>query len=278
MRRIACTCNNSPARPVDFFDDALSGGDMDSIRYAAFALLALGASPLSAEPTAVEFSSGDDRVTLIELYTSEGCSSCPPAERWLNSLKSEPGLFEDFVPVALHVDYWDYLGWKDRFANSRYSDRQRRYAAEGAARSVYTPGVFADGQAWLGWRKGQSIASQPATPGKLAMQVDGRDIAVTFSPSGEEYGDLVLYVVVLGMGFETQVRAGENRGRTLTHDFVALAMRSTPLELIEEHFTADTRLPKVTVTPDELALVAWVAERGSQAPIQAVGGYLPGGS
>src|SRR4051812_20605432 len=94
------------------------------------------------------FTSGSNRVSLIELYTSEGCSSCPPAERWLGSLRDAPGLWRDFVPVALHVNYWDRLGWPDRFATREFTQREYAYAAKWDGSSVYTPCVVRDGAEW----------------------------------------------------------------------------------------------------------------------------------
>ena len=75
----------------------------------------------AAEPR--RFTSGSNQVHLIELFSSEGCSSCPPAEQWLGGLREAPGLWRDFVPVAFHVDYWDRLGWRDRFSSPSYSER-----------------------------------------------------------------------------------------------------------------------------------------------------------
>jgi hypothetical protein len=86
------------------------------------------------------FESGANKVHLLELFTSEGCSSCPPAEEWLTKLKQNPGLWRDFVPVAFHVDYWDHLGWRDRFAAKEWTARQQMYATRWKAESVYTPG------------------------------------------------------------------------------------------------------------------------------------------
>src|SRR3954465_2646270 len=95
--------------------------------------------------------SGPQRVSLIELYTSEGCSSCPPAEEWLSSLRNDPRLWQSFVPVAFHVDYWDRLGGKKRFARPEFTARQRTYAAGASATTVYTPGFLIDGHEWRGW-------------------------------------------------------------------------------------------------------------------------------
>ena len=84
------------------------------------------------------------RVALIELYTSQGCSSCPPADRWLSAL---PQRFRptEAIPLALHVGYWDYIGWKDPYARPEFKLRQREWATANQSRTVYTPGVFVQG-------------------------------------------------------------------------------------------------------------------------------------
>src|SRR5210317_1284191 len=98
--------------------------------------------------SSLNFSSGDRRVTLLELYTSQGCSSCPPAESWLNRFTDDDRLWKQVVPVAFHVDYWDYLGWRDPYALPQYSDRQRRYRSKGKVSAVYTPGFVVNGGEW----------------------------------------------------------------------------------------------------------------------------------
>ena len=223
----------------------------------------------------VRFSSGERRVALIELYTSEGCSSCPPADRWLSNLKSDPGLWTDFVPIALHVDYWDYIGWHDRFSRRDYSDRQRRYIAEGGASVVYTPGVFRDGQEWRRWRGGQPGPANETTVGELTIHVRDQNVAVHFTAGDEHHSNLTIHVAVLGMNLETRVSAGENAGRTLRHDFVALGVVSTPLEEDGRSYRAVTSWPAQSERHNDLAIVAWVSDSQSQAPLQAVGGSLP---
>ena len=84
------------------------------------------------------FESGPQQTVLVELYTSEGCSSCPPAEAWMSRLQGDPGLWKKFVPIAFHVDYWDRLGWRDRFSSRNWTERQSRYAALWQSESVYT--------------------------------------------------------------------------------------------------------------------------------------------
>src|SRR5450432_4372054 len=99
--------------------------------------LALSAPMAVAAET--RFESGPQQSALVELYTSEGCSSCPPAEAWMSRWKNDPGLWKKFVPVAFHVDYWDRLGWRDRFSSGEWTARQSRYASLWGSGSVYTP-------------------------------------------------------------------------------------------------------------------------------------------
>ena len=103
-------------------------------------LSVLLASPAVCAPSVAGFSSGrKPALNLLELYSSEGCSSCPPAEAWLGNLRETPGLWRDFVPVAFHVNYWDRLGWPDRFASKAFTDREYVYASAWGSGTVYTP-------------------------------------------------------------------------------------------------------------------------------------------
>ncbi|MGI9238665.1 MAG: DUF1223 domain-containing protein [Woeseiaceae bacterium] len=223
----------------------------------------------------IVFSSGDQRVALIELFTSEGCSSCPPADRWLSGLKKDSGLFTDYVPIAFHVDYWDYIGWKDRFSKPEFSDRQRRHAREGGARVVYTPGFFRHGKDWRGWRKDKIGKMDEFVVGNLDMHVDGQHTTIRFVSSDPSQRRLVANVALLGMNLETSVLAGENEGRKLRHDFVALNIVDVPLVRSGSAYEATIKTPEADVSMRELALAAWISEAGSQAPLQSVGGFLP---
>ena len=112
------------------------------------AALALAAPSSAAD---VVLRSGPARTRLIELYSSEGCSSCPPADDWINALARSPRLWKDFVPVVFHVTYWDYIGWKDLYANPAYDARQRAESSAWGERSTYTPGLALDGEEWRDW-------------------------------------------------------------------------------------------------------------------------------
>lgn len=218
--------------------------------------------------------SGEQHVALLELFTSEGCSSCPPADRWLSSLQQDPGLWKDYVPVAFHVDYWDYIGWEDRFARPGYGARQRRYAAEGGVKFVYTPGVFLQGVAWPDWRAGRPPGTDDSRVGNLRVRVEDGFAEIRFDDARPTPGHLTAHVALLGMDLETAVRSGENRNRKLHHDFVALGVVSIPLADTGSGYAANTALPDITSEADDVALAAWVSEAGAQTPIQSVGGLL----
>src|SRR5437763_12029180 len=126
-------------------------------------------------PPATTFESSETQTSLIELFTSEGCSSCPPAEKWLSAFKSNPDLWKKTVPVAFHVDYWNHLGWRDRFSKPEFTSRQRRYAAAWGGDSVYTPGFVVNGKEWRGWFGGNvtPITSTKVGVLRVAVRDDG---------------------------------------------------------------------------------------------------------
>src|SRR5208282_1119235 len=98
------------------------------------------------------------------LYTSEGCSSCPPAEAWLSGLQDSPRLWKDFAPVAFHVDYWNYLGWKDAWSDAAFSERQWTFAQRWQSKSIYTPEFVFNGREWHNWFAGKN---GPSSGGRL---------------------------------------------------------------------------------------------------------------
>jgi hypothetical protein len=229
-------------------------------------LSVLLASPAVCAP--MRFSSGETRTHLLELYSSEGCSSCPPAEAWLGSLRESPGLWRDFVPVAFHVNYWDRLGWPDRFASKTFTDREYAYASAWGSGSVYTPCFVLDGLEWRGG--GQPPASSGEIAGVLAVErADTGAVHVGFAPNRKFDGEV--HVAILGGGIASNVRAGENEGRVLHHEFIVLALQSAPLK----NGAADlsSAVPAVSGVTRH-ALVVWITRRGDSLPLQATGGWL----
>jgi len=240
--------------------------------------LLLGAASLAADP--LTFSSGASRVALIELFTSEGCSSCPAADRWLAALRADPGLWRAFVPVEFHVNYWDRLGWKDRLSTREFTARQYAYAAAWGGSNVYTPCFVRNGERW------NPLMGRTDPPGGAAgvLSVEIGDhgaCGAEFAPAPAERdvpGGFELHVAVLGGGISSRVTAGENRGETLTHEFVVLGIAESAFSTDPGHSTqqASFSLPApVAGGAVRRALAAWVTRPGGLAPIQATGGWLP---
>ena len=141
---------------------------------------------------------------------------------------------------------------------------------------MYTPGFFSAGEEWLGWRNRKPIATEAPVVGELTARVEEETIAVRFEPQAAGKRQLVAHVVVLGMDLETEVRAGENRGRKLRHDFVVLDYQRVPLDTSGTGHKGTATLPLYTQETNALGVAVWVSDSDSQTPIQAVGGMLPG--
>ena len=230
------------------------------------------ASPF-ADPLHLESSA--TRTSLLELYTSEGCSSCPPADRWISQLKSDPRLWHEVVPVAFHVDYWDYIGWNDRFASPAYSARQRDYARLGHVSTVYTPGFVLAGDEWRSWFVRPVLHVDDGTVvGVLKLTLEGRAARASFEPTRSAAGNLEFHVALLGFGLQTKVEAGENGGRTLQHDFVVLAYRRVATKTQNAAYVASFELPAPKVAANHQAVALWISSADDPRPIQSLGGWL----
>ena len=220
------------------------------------------------------FTSGERQIPLLELFTSEGCSSCPPADAWLSHLKDSARLWDDYVPVAFHVDYWNYIGWTDRFSKPDFTERQQQYIRDGAAGVAYTPGFFVAGNEWAGWFRGEGYQSSRNRVGELALTIDANSFAAHFSPVNAPTQKVSLSIAILGMNLSTQVSAGENHGKQLQHDFVVLNLQNVEMQSIGETFRAIGTLDARQSESSELAVAAWITIGKQQTPIQATGGYL----
>ena len=221
------------------------------------------------------FESGNGRTSVLELYTSEGCSSCPPADRWLSELKEDKRLWKQLIPVAFHVDYWNYIGWPDRFSSGAYSDRQRRYAHGKGLSTVYTPGFLLNGQEWRSYFGLRHLSLDSGTDaGNLTVNVDQHTVHATYNPSGRTINNPELNIVVLGFDLETRVESGENRGKQLKHDFTVLGFSTAPMSANDGVYTVSTKLPDVSISAPRTGIATWISEQGDQTPVQATGGWL----
>ena len=163
-----------------------------------------------------------DSPVVVELFTSQGCSSCPPADEMLHALAER----DDVIALALHVDYWDYIGWKDEFAKAEFSDRQRAYAHVGQRRSIYTPQMVVNGVTDVVGAQPRELANaiskhaaqQSAVD--VALTRDGDTVIVKADANGEA-GPFMVQLVRYTARSETRITRGENAGRTLSYANVA---------------------------------------------------------
>jgi len=222
----------------------------------------------------IQFISPVKQTTLIELYTSEGCSSCPPADRWLSKLKDDPRLWKEIVPVAFHVDYWNYLGWEDEFSRAEYSQRQRNYARWNNLSTVYTPGFLQNGREWRGWfRNNQLNTSLGQDVGQLIVNIDQGTVMARYKPVSIIDDPVYLNVAWLGFDLETRVQSGENEGKILRHDFVSYNTSAIKGRVEKEVYTWKFRA-NVTGLPARKGVAFWVTRGSNPTPVQAIGGWI----
>ena len=218
--------------------------------------------------------SGPEQVNLLELFSSEGCNSCPPADKWLSSLKKHPKLWKTFVPIEFHVDYWNQLGWIDPFSTKTFSNRQRKLAGEWNSNRVYTPGFVLNGKEWK--PRNQEFSKQGHKVGTLSVNKDTKGAyQLKFSPQSSNKGSYKVFAALLGNGLITKVRRGENAGRTLQHEFVVLDYKQANMKRDKQSYTAEIHLKSSSKQkPQSMSLAFWVTDGVSLKPIQAVGGDL----
>ena len=249
------------------------------MRFLLAVSLSLLALPAAAGCTA---KSGERTVALVELYTSEGCSSCPPADRWLSGLGARGLTADRVVPLALHVDYWDYIGWKDPYAKREFSQRQRKLSQLQRMALVYTPQVLLQGRDFRQWYSpafDSAVAAINARPAKahIALEIhgvakgalDAQASAALSEPA--RAGDAALYLAVYENRLMSRVAAGENSGRTLAHDHVVLEWQG-PFAFGPDGKATERRalalLPKGA--PERSGVVAFVQDRRTGEVLQAL--------
>ncbi len=239
----------------------------------SIALLVLATSPINTA-LAVEFSSASQQATLLELYTSEGCSSCPAADHWLSQLKQDKHLWQQIVPVAFHVDYWNFLGWKDRFSQPGYSQRQRNYKQHGHLNVVYTPGFVKNGREWRGWFDKQPLHHNSNDVGILRASIDSKSKHVSFTPTTPVQGPLLLNVALLGFDLSSNIINGENRGKRLEHDFVVLEFRQYQQNENQQSYQWQLENDLLTTSTEASGIALWLTRPNDPTSIQATGGLL----
>jgi hypothetical protein len=246
-----------------------------------FALAAM-VFALPAAAASCKVQSGDKTVALVELYTSEGCSSCPPADRWLSGLAGRGHPPERVVPLALHVDYWDYIGWKDPYAKREFSQRQRKLSQLQRMALVYTPQVVLQGRDFPRWGSAAfdtAVAVINARPARarIALEIHGATSGGLDTQARAELvdpalaGDAALYLAVYENRLTSRITGGENSGRTLTHDYVVLEWQG-PFPFRPSGQASERRslalLPRGA--PERSGVVGFVQDRRTGEVLQAL--------
>jgi hypothetical protein len=208
-----------------------------------------------------------EKVSLLELYSSEGCSSCPPAEKSLYDLISHKDLWKKFVPINFHVDYWNRLGWVDVFSSKKFTDRQRDYANLWKTDRVYTPAFVVNGA-----ERGSSLPALSESSAKSNVRIGIEKVSehlLNIRVTSQNKSQFKLNFALLANGLESVVKSGENKGRTLKHNFVVMELIEEPIKEINMF-----KITKPKVPYKSLSYAVWVSSKTTAEVIQATGGDL----
>jgi len=187
-------------------------------------------------------------------------------------------LWKDFVPLAFHVDYWNQLGWRDPWSQMEFSKRQAAYAQLWQTENVYTPEFVLNGNEWeVGWDKREIPKPSDAKVGVLMAVLAGTNRwEVSFSPTHPAVDGYEVNAALLESGISSDVKAGENRGRKLVHDFAVVKLTKDTLSLRDGAWRGVITLASPQKAPvGQLALALWLNRPGRLQPIQATGCWLP---
>ncbi|MEQ6247648.1 DUF1223 domain-containing protein [Sulfitobacter sp. HNIBRBA3233] len=170
----------------------------------------------------------EQRPVVVELFTSQGCSSCPPADEMFLALSER----EDVIAIALHVDYWDYIGWADEYAVPGHADRQRAYAQTAGRRSIYTPEIIVNGETDIVGAKpmalSKAIAEHKEAPRSIDLELtrDGDTLSVRAEALADLAGPMEVHLVRLMPTQTSEITRGENSGKTIEYSNIAYNWRA----------------------------------------------------
>lgn len=228
--------------------------------------------------------SGPNTAALVELYTSEGCSSCPPADSQLSELRQALDPAAVAVPLALHVAYWDYIGWKDPYAQERFGERQSWLLRANRQNTAYTPQFFVGGAELRSWRGalGERVRQLNAVPAAADIRVQARMAAngsLLLKASARSAAEpAALYLALAESGLVSKVMRGENGGATLAHDHVVREwIGPVPLLAGRAELQRELKLSSGW-NRRRLELVAFVQDQNSGSVLQALSAQQCAGS
>lgn len=221
------------------------------------------------------FESKENKVNIIELYTSEGCSSCPRADEWLSKLKANEKVFTEFIPMAFHITYWDFIGWKDSFADKMYDSRQRYYANKvWKNNSVYTPQFIINSKEYKRWFKTKSFPIfKKEYGGKLKVNYDKNILKINYQNKKIKDKKIYLNMAILGFDYKINIKKGENKYKTLEHDFVVIKHIQKFAKIENNKLNVNINNFFNKEDNRQYALVVWLSSYDSEI-LQATGGYI----
>lgn len=216
-------------------------------------VLAFGAAAMLAKPVLA----AAERPVIVELFTSQGCSSCPAADAYFKVLKEEPGV----VALSYHVDYWDYLGWRDTLGGAEFSQRQYDYAESRGDKNIYTPQTIINGSGhFVGSQRsklsGAIDSARAENPGHwvdIAMSDNATDVMINIS-AGRPMKEATLWLLAFTPSISTEIKKGENAGSTV--DYHNVVRKMVPAGMWHGD-AAKIVLPKSSVIPEDCK--GWVA-------------------
>lgn len=226
--------------------------------------------PLAAHAGVCEARSGATINPVVELYTSEGCSSCPPADKWLSGFNQPPS---NAVVMAFHVSYWDYIGWVDRFARPEYNQRQRDLARLARRSGVYTPQVVVNGADTPRWYSStpSSLLSSAKTPAAISIALQtNRQGVVEADIAAKPQQRWSAFWTVTEDGHTSKVKAGENRGEQLRHDFVVRQYETVTTQTGNARIVFKPERPDTSLASHRQRVNLVVLDPESGATLQAV--------
>jgi hypothetical protein len=225
-----------------------NNGDKDLMNMRHFAKLAAG---LLVCANASAFAQSQPLV-VVELYTSQGCSSCPPADEFMAQLVRNP----DVIALALHVDYWDYIGWKDVFGQAAFTERQKDYAYAIGSRTIYTPQMIVNGAERVEGNNpdavNMAVANHLAQISDIALEIkrDGDTLTINAAPGAGDVGAMDVHLVRYMPEQTVEITRGENAGRTITYHNVV-----TDWQVLGQWTPTEPLAVNATVQGDEPVIV-----------------------
>jgi hypothetical protein len=215
-----------------------------------------------------------EQTQMVELFTSDSCSSCPPANVWLSKFKSHPLLWKKLIPVAFHVDYWNHLSWKDPLSDPLMTERQKNLVRLWKNPISYTPAVMINGEELRKWYDQKEIPnSTEKVPFILSLSHSNKEkfYLELKNVSKSNVRPARIRMALLGFGIVSKVTDGENAGVTLKHDFVVL---DWAMQKVENKTSFEFSFKKPQFKTTQLAVVAWAEIDSSERALQITGGYL----